>query len=183
MKALDRLLQRWRIKKAGKYIPHGARVLDIGCHQGELFHILRDLDLRGVGIDPEIKENTRIGSVDLYRGTFPTDEDINRPFDVITILAVLEHIPEGEVAEFAAACATNLKDDGSIIITVPALLVDRILAVLVRLRLIDGMSVDEHHGFQPEDVSKIFLRAGFTILERSKFQLGQNNLFVLQKST
>ena len=68
------------------------------------------------------------------------------------------------------------------IITVPAKAVDHILAVLRWLRLIDGMSLEEHYGFEPADTARIFAAPGFKLLHRSKFQLGLNHLFVFERT-
>src|SRR5579863_7080144 len=62
---LDRLLQRWRIRVALRELPRGARVLDIGTHDGTLFRLA---DACGVGIDPELAETAAIPGVTLVKG-------------------------------------------------------------------------------------------------------------------
>ena len=46
---------------------------------------------------------------------------------MITMLAVLEHVPEDAQAELAAACERILKPGGRVVITVPSPQVDTIL--------------------------------------------------------
>jgi hypothetical protein len=52
MRNLDRVLQRWRARVARPWIPAGAQVLDVGCHQGEFLHSLGDHIGPSVGLDP-----------------------------------------------------------------------------------------------------------------------------------
>ena len=74
-----------------------------------------------------------------------------------------------------------LRKGGYIVITVPSLLVDKILAVMLFFRIVDGMSLEEHHGFLPADLPNIFVPEGFKLKKQQKFQLGLNNLFVFER--
>jgi hypothetical protein len=60
--------------------------------------------------------------------------------------------------------------------------VDRILAVLKFIRLIDGMSLEEHYGFEPRGVPSLFSVGEMELVKAGRFQLGCNNLFVFRKS-
>lgn len=180
MKALDRALQRWRIARAAPYIPHGARVLDVGCHRGELLERLRSRIAAGVGVDPALEAPLERAGMRLVPGSFPGDVELEPGFDAITMLAVLEHIPRRRLAAVPRACEELLNPGGVVIVTVPSPWVDRILAVLLGLRLIDGMSLEEHWGFDPSDVLPLFGERFETVAAR-RFQLGLNYLFVLRK--
>jgi hypothetical protein len=94
------------------------------------------------------------------------------------MLAVLEHVPADDLDRWTAACRDSLGADGIVVATVPAPVVDRILGVLMRLRILDGMETGQHHGFDPEDAITSFEHAGFALVARRRFQLGLNNLFV-----
>jgi 2-polyprenyl-3-methyl-5-hydroxy-6-metoxy-1,4-benzoquinol methylase len=181
VKALDRFLQRWRIAKARRYIPTGACVLDLGCADGALFRQLRPHLSKGVGIDPNLNHTVHADCWKLIAGRFPEDLGDEGPFDVITMLAVLEHIPPRHQHQLAIDCARLLKPGGCIVITVPAPSVDRILGLLKMGRLIDGMSLEEHYGFNPSDTASIFSVGGLRLATTRKFQLGLNNLYVFQK--
>ena len=181
MKALDRLLQRWRIAKAGPYIDDGARVLDVGCADGALFRQFGGRIGEGVGIDDDLDSNVKTAKTELIRGVFPESLRDQPPFDVITMMAVLEHVPTERQDLVAQGCYDYLKPGGFLVITTPSPAVDYLLDALKFLRLIDGMSLEEHYGFEPSETLNIFGRRGFRCVRAKKFQLGLNNLFVFQR--
>lgn len=182
MKQLDRFIQRWRIRKAAAFIEPGASILDIGCADGALFRLLPGVG-DSVGVDPDLERPATLPpNVQLYAGFFPAVLPQPRQFDVIVMLAVLEHIPTERLEALARDCAAHLKRGGRLIITVPSPFVDYILAVLKWLRLIDGMSLEQHHGFEVESTPGIFTPHGFTLIVRTGFQLGLNTLFVFERN-
>ena len=65
--------------------------------------------------------------------------------------------------------------------TVPSPKVDAILDVAIRLRLMDGMEAEQHHGFAPKAILSVYRDVGFDVVTEKRFQLGLNNLFVLRK--
>src|SRR2546423_8396559 len=181
MRSLDRILQNWRIAKARPFIKKGARVLDVGSSDGTLFHRLGQHIAGGMGIDPTLNQTTNLGSIPLIAGYFPKDMPPVEPFDAITMLAVLEHFPEASYAEVSSGCSRFLKAGGRLIITVPAPAVDQILKVLKAVRLVDGMSLEEHHGYDIRHTAKIFSPPDFRLLTHQSFQLGLNHLFVFER--
>jgi 2-polyprenyl-3-methyl-5-hydroxy-6-metoxy-1,4-benzoquinol methylase len=181
MKFTDRVLQRWRIAKVRPFIPPGARILDIGSADGALFQSLPPVAEGSMGIDPTLKANITVAGRPLVAGFFPKDMPVAGPFDAITMLAVLEHFPATEYAELRRGCAQYLKPGGRLLITVPSPAVDHILAVLKFLRLVDGMSLEEHHGYETSQTTSIFPAPDFRLVKQKKFQLGLNNLFVFER--
>jgi SAM-dependent methyltransferase len=181
MKALDKYLQRVRINKAKKYIKKGDSVLDIGSVDGIMFEKWEGYISHGVGVDPTLKETIKTDFYQLYPGYFPNACPKGIKFNAITLLAVLEHIPTSEQKSLAENCHQYLKEGGRLIITVPSPQVDQILEILLKLKLIEGMSLEEHYGYKPEDTEQIFSSPMFKLLKKEKFQLGLNNLFVFEK--
>jgi SAM-dependent methyltransferase len=182
MKLLDRILQRWRIRKARPYVAAGSRVLDIGCADGELFRRLPGI-ADGVGVDPDLPDSLApAADTRFLRGMFPAVLPDGQPFDVITMLAVLEHVPPDRQHALALDCARHLKPGGYLVITVPSPAVDYILAVLRFFRLIHGMALEQHYGYEPAKTGEIFSVGGLELVASRRFQLGLNNLFVFKKT-
>ncbi len=182
MKALDRFIQRWRINQARRFIPDQARVIDVGAHEGELFEALGEKLQWGYGVEPLCAAARLRDKYMVVPGYFPAQRPPEGSWDAVTLLAVLEHVPTSEQPALAAACHEVLKPGGRVIITVPAKAVDHILAALRFLRLIDGMSLEEHYGFEPADTLRIFAAPQFRLLHRSRFQGGLNHLFVFERT-
>jgi SAM-dependent methyltransferase len=178
---LDRILRGWRFMKARRFIQPGAAVLDVGCLDGALFDYLGERLGFGVGIDPVAPPGAGGARYRLIRGKIPESLPVGETFDVITMLAVLEHLPESLVEDLARRSVDLLRSGGRVVITVPSPSVDRLLHLFIRLRLMRGTAVHEHHGFEPSSVPAIFAKAGFHPVVRKSFELGFNNLFVFAK--
>jgi hypothetical protein len=182
MKKLDIYLQNMRFKKAKQWIRKGESVLDIGADDGIMFEKFRGYISRGTGIEPVLETPIIRDTYKMWPGYFPDAVPAGETFDAITMLAVLEHIPLDVQQQLGVNCAKFLNPGGRVIITVPSPQVDMILDVLGTLKLIDGMQLHEHYGFKPEHTLEVFNVPGLTLLHRSTFQFGLNNLFVFEKS-
>jgi 2-polyprenyl-3-methyl-5-hydroxy-6-metoxy-1,4-benzoquinol methylase len=180
MRIGDYFIQWWRMRVAARWIPSGCRILDIGCHQGEFLTFLGDRIAPSVGIDPLYQAKHELKQHQLLPWEFhegmPFEEN---SFDVITLLATLEHMQKKDMV--AREVKRLLTPGGRVVITVPDLMVDKILEILLALKLVDGMSLDEHHGFLPEEVPDIFLPEGLKLIKLQKFQLGLNHLYIFER--
>jgi 2-polyprenyl-3-methyl-5-hydroxy-6-metoxy-1,4-benzoquinol methylase len=179
---LDRFLQRWRVRVALSHLPPGADLLDVGCYDGVLMSSALALlegrrPRRAVGIDPIAPEG--VTGLDIRRADLTSAGLRDGEFSCVTLLAVLEHVPDAPA--FARDLARVLAPGGRVIITVPSPRVDAILAVLGALRLVHGMSLEQHHGYDPRRTNAVFEGAGFRLIKHRTFQLGFNNLFVFEK--
>jgi SAM-dependent methyltransferase len=178
MRALDRFLQAWRIRVAARWIPVGASVLDIGCFHGELFERLGGRLGPSVGIDPLATARETAGVRLLpaaFSGSLPFDD---QSFDAVAMLATLEHIADKE--PLARECRRVLRPTGRVILTVPSPVADMVIDRLVAVGLLHGMSLEQHHGFDPRLTPAVFVPHGFRLEHQSRFQLGLNNLFVFR---
>ena len=176
---LDRLIRDWRIAQAEPYVRDGERVLDIGCLDQTLLRRVAGRVRQAVGVDP-LAEPEEKGNIRILKGVVPGSVVLPAgSFDCITMLAVLEHIPDTEGV--ARECARLLAPGGRVVITVPVAQVDHVLSGLRFLRLIDGMSLEEHHGFDVKRTGPVFEGQGLRLSVSKWFEFGLNRLFVFEK--
>ena len=183
MKAADLLLQRWREARARPWIVEGADVLDVGCHEGSFLRSLGGRARRRVGMDP-LAGPAAVASPGLEIIAERCDPPLSFPdgsFDAVTMLATFEHVPDDAQAPLIRELHRVLRPGGRVVLTVPSPRVDAIVDRLIRLGIADGMSLDEHHGFDPASTDRVFGAQGFRLLHRGRFQLGLNHLFVFEK--
>jgi len=178
MTKLDLFIQRKRINVAKRFLWPGARVLDLGCGDGALFKQLPEV--WGIGIDPTLPAMIELPNAKLLPGRFPEDTATESEFDCVTMLASLEHLPHLVRSQLGADCYRALKPKGKVIITVPSAKTDILLSVLKTLRLIDGQSLEEHHGYDVRETPQLF--SPLQMISQKQFQLGFNNLFVFEKA-
>jgi 2-polyprenyl-3-methyl-5-hydroxy-6-metoxy-1,4-benzoquinol methylase len=182
MKKIDYILQGERIRQAKKFIK-GDSLLDIGCHFGEIFeNILKTKKITGDGIDGVLKEIIYHEYYSLFPGYFPKDFPLEKKYDNITLLAVLEHIPIEELKKYPELLSNYLNDKGRVIITVPSKKVDAILEILLFFKLIDGMDLEHHQDFERELIKEIFTQNNFNLIKEKRLELGLNILYVFEKN-
>jgi len=168
------------MRVSAQWIPKGSRVLDIGCHQGEFFKFLENKIAPSIGIDPLLQTDVHLDQHHLLPWVFSDVLPFQaHSFDVISLLATIEHMDnQGTLAKESWRL---LRPGGRVVITVPGEFVDNILDVMKRFGFVDGMSLDEHHGFKVDELPGFFNNEGFSLLTWKKFQLGLNNLFVFER--
>jgi hypothetical protein len=180
LRLLDREIQLLRFRAASKFVPSGSRLLDIGSADGAWFKFLGDRIAKSVGLDPNAADRTTPEGHRLVKGTLDTVV-LDESFDCVTALAVLEHLNDGELAEFGRQVRSCTTDDAVMVATVPSPAVDRILDVGIRLHLLDGMEAEEHHGLDAGTIPEVLAETGWSLRNRTTFEFGLNNLFVLQR--
>ena len=180
MRIGDHFIQLWRMRVAARWITKGSRILDIGCHQGEFLKFLGEKISPSVGLDPLYQSNGNfeghlLSAKEFHEG-MPFDKN---SFDAVVLLATIEHIENK--AAIAREAGRLLRSGGHVVITVPSLFADKILSIFLFLGIVDGMSLEEHHGFLPEELPGIFEPHGFKLKTLKKFQFGLNNLYVFER--
>jgi 2-polyprenyl-3-methyl-5-hydroxy-6-metoxy-1,4-benzoquinol methylase len=181
LRPADRAIRALRIRAVRPFVPAGSRVLDVGCYDGSLFAALSDRVASGVGLDPALLAPRDDGRFRYLADTFPSDAIDEERFDVVTMLAVLEHVPDTDIPTWAEACSAALTPDGIVVATVPDPRIDGLLHGLTRLRLVAGMSADEHHGADPMSMPNAFAAVGLGLRIHRRFELGLNHLFVFER--
>lgn len=178
-KPLDEVLEYLRFTKVEPYIPESATLLDIGAGDGNFLRYLNGHLQSAVGIDSHLKQKVEFRTCHLVPGVFPYDFKAELVFDVITMMAVAEHIPMKVFPDVAQACWKYLKPGGQVIITVQHPRVEGLLNLLKDLRIVKGFSMHEHYGFDPECLPEIFNE--WTLIKKERWGFGCNNLFIFQK--
>jgi 2-polyprenyl-3-methyl-5-hydroxy-6-metoxy-1,4-benzoquinol methylase len=105
-----------------KYVKDNQKILDIGCGNGRLFSILKDRKIDYLGIDncTELINIAQKRYKDYSNSKFKVKDllkiDFNKKFDLIFIIAVLQHIPSKELRlEVLKKAKKALKSDGYLI--------------------------------------------------------------------
>ncbi|MBT3407297.1 class I SAM-dependent methyltransferase [Candidatus Woesearchaeota archaeon] len=100
----------------------GQSILDLGCGDGRMCYELKDENLDLLGIDLEenailfaraFSPNVKFKIEDIYK------MKLNKKFDAIILLDVLEHLYPKEIPKVLKIIKENLTEKGKLIITVP----------------------------------------------------------------
>lgn len=176
---VDHFVARLRFRAAYPHVRPGSRVCDLGCGlEAAFLNYAADRVASGVGVDDQVQNGAagRFQRVHAdIRAALPLQSG---QFDHVVMLAVLEHLPQPEPVLREAH--RLLVPGGSLILTWPSAIVDPILNVLHRLRLVsDEMESDEHQKRIPVDALQQMLeRIGFRRFLHRRFEFGLNNLMV-----
>jgi len=181
MRWTDYFLQNWRGRVAEKYICSGDVLLDIGCYDGSFLARTQNTVSWAVGLDiilpPNLPVQVRNKLIlsDISSG-LPFSDKV---FDVVSLLAVFEHLQDNDLV--IQELYRVLRPGGRVILTVPGNQVDRVLDLLIAVGMADGMSLEEHHGYEAGETPILFKSHGFIMQKWRRFQFGLNNLFIFNK--
>lgn len=99
---------------------HPLTLLDVGCGDGRLIYMVKSLVPRISGIDLSERATAfaRAFNPDIE---IACDEvaTISRKYDWVTLIEVLEHIPDDQMRLYVRNIARVMKDDGRLLISVP----------------------------------------------------------------
>jgi len=180
---LDHFIAKMRFRAAYPHIRRGSRVLDLGCGlEAAFLEYAADRISEGVGLDDQVNlvahGRWRRIRADLY-SPLPLPDG---QFDHVTMLAVLEHLPD--LPPVFREAHRVLAPGGSLILTWPSAMVDPILAVLHGIGLVsDEMESDKHQRRIPvPKIQEILRGVGFQAFLHRRFEFGLNNLMVATRS-
>lgn len=180
---LEPLLRSLRLRQVIAEIPPRSIVLDIGCgRQAAFLHAIAPKINQGFGIDFKV-ENAQVGNIK----TFQTILDDQLPFgdnyfDVVTMLAVLEHIEyEKPILE---EIYRVLKPNGKLVLTVPSVWAQPVLEFLAfKLRIVDQGEILDHKRYYDRRRLRTVLTidSPFRNFHHRYFQFWMNNFCTVVK--
>jgi len=178
---LEGFLARQRGKMANRLIPEaarGGRILDIGCGSYPLFLTQTEFaEKHGIDRTPNTAQPDGIHLHDhdvSQSPALPFDAD---HFDVVTMLAVFEHLDRPTMAGLASEIYRVLRPGGCYVVTTPAAWTNPILQALSRLGLVSEEEIDEHEPlYGLREIRSIVCTAGFADakITMGRFELGLN---------
>lgn len=155
---INKFLQNRRFKQVRPFLI--GDVLDFGGNRGELRKFVRG-DYLLVNYDYSAMSNAR--------------------YDTIVCLAVIEHIDMTEVFKIFCKFKNILKKKGIIFLTTPTKAAKPILEFMAFMKIIDKASIVEHrHYWSKKEIYALAEKNGLIIKKYKKFQLGFNQLAVLE---
>jgi ubiquinone/menaquinone biosynthesis C-methylase UbiE len=176
--ALDMFICRWRSGVARRQVRPGDTVLDFGCgHQAMFLRSVQEWIKHGVGIDYDADAGQPAPNIELRRFHFKDRLDFpDATFNVVSILAVLEHIPLGQVDVLFREFSRVLAPGGRILITTPTPAAKPVLDFLAfKLHVISEPEIADHqHYYSESDLEALAGRHGLKVTTYRKFLFGFN---------
>lgn len=157
-KFLEKFLQNYRFKKVKPYLV--GDVLDFGGNNGELKKLVR-------------------GKYLVVNHDYSVMKDVH--LDTIVCLAVVEHIKPSDVVKIFHKFKKILKKGGIIFLTTPTKLAKPVLELLAFCGVLDKENIAEHkHYWTKNEIYDLANRTGFVVKRYKKFQIGFNQLAILE---
>lgn len=174
---LEPILRWMRLQRVISNIPKNSIILDIGCGSSATFLKTVSPQIKqGFGIDFKV-ENAIFDNIKTTR--LQLDDRLpfaDRSFDIVTMLAVLEHI-ENE-AKILQEIDRVLVPGGKLIITVPSIIARPVLEFLdYKLKIVSEAEIRDHKRYYDRAKLRNVLidSIGFEQFHHQYFQLGMNN--------
>ena len=178
---LDKFLAEQRYKTARKQIKFAhqrGRILDIGCGCYPLFLTTVDFSEK-YGMDKTVQADKVAKGITLINHDFENKERLpfkDDFFDVVTALAVFEHIEPKNLVRLHKEIYRMLKPGGMYIMTTPTFWTNGLLRFLAGLGLISDVEIKDHKGsYNRFDILSILQRADF---QKSNLRFGYFELFM-----
>lgn len=148
---LEPLLARLRTQRANQLIPQelrAGRILDIGCGSYPYF-LAHTAFKEKFAVDqlPMPRETAHRNRIEFFElnlnqePRLPFEADY---FDVVTLLAVVEHLDPESMAALFKECHRVLKTGGMVVLSTPAAWSDGLLHAMARLNLVSAEEIHEH---------------------------------------
>lgn len=180
---LEPILRGLRLKRVTPHIPRKSILLDVGCGTSATFLKAISPDIKqGFGVDFKVEDTqfSNIKTTQLKLNKSLPFEDTS--FDVVTMLAVLEHIEKEQ--EILKEIYRVLVPGGKLIITVPSVWSQPVLEFMAyKLRIVSEAEIRDHKRYyNREKLKKVLIEDnGFQEFNHQYFQLWMNNFCTVIK--
>jgi ubiquinone/menaquinone biosynthesis C-methylase UbiE len=182
---LEGFLAKQRCRMANSLISPAHRkgsILDIGCGAYPFFLLNTEFSNK-YGLDKVMAEisNNLIYGRDVNLINYDVEKENTLPFsdeyfDVVTMLAVFEHIEPERLPQMIGEIHRILKRDGMSIMTTPAEWTDMLLRFMAKLKLVSPVEIEEHKdAYSHAKISALLHEADFS---KEKMRLGYFELFM-----
>jgi SAM-dependent methyltransferase len=181
--ALERFLRRRRLRRVDPYVPEGGVLLDLGCGwEAALLRHAAPRIRRGFGLDPKVDPAGLPANVQVVRRRL---EAVPWPLpeprvDVVSMLAVLEHLDEEHTAVVLEEARRVVRPGGRLVLTVPTPSARPVLELLAyRLGVVNADEIRDHKVYYDRRrLAAALARRGWDVEAYRRFQLGWNSLCV-----
>lgn len=180
---LEPILRKLRLQRVIKHIPSSSILLDIGCGTSASFlKTISTKVTKGVGVDFKVNpiKTQNIETIQLKLDSQLPFEDSS--FDVVTMLAVLEHIEYEQ--DILKEIYRVLVPNGKLILTVPSVWSQPVLEILsYHLKIISEAEIRDHKRYYNRSKLRqaLVANAGFTEFRHQYFQFWMNNFCTVVK--
>jgi 2-polyprenyl-3-methyl-5-hydroxy-6-metoxy-1,4-benzoquinol methylase len=173
---LEQMLARKRANQANRLIPshlRKGRILDIGC--GSYPYFLANTSFKekfAIDQAPILEQAASRFQIDHY--TLNLNEEPRLPFEtnffhVITLLAVVEHLDPGSMADLFTEVYRTLQPGGMVVMTTPAAWSDGLLHTMAHIGLVSAEEIHEHvYAYTLPLIGWYYGQAGFK-MQKIKF--------------
>lgn len=169
---LEAFLAKKRAEMVDKLIPsslRSGRILDIGCGTFPFFLMNTEFEHKyaidktaGMGMQSFLKNRVNIMNHDIENEKeLPFDSEY---FDVVSMLAVFEHIEPAKLDGILKEICRVLKCTGLFVLTTPASWTNNLLKVMATLNLVSQIEIKEHKAaYNPKWISSLLQEATFSV--------------------
>lgn len=180
---LEPVLRTMRLRRVMPHIPAQSVLLDIGCgHSASFLKAISHHIKEGFGVDFKVQE-TQFGNISTRQlrlhDQLPFEDN---SFDVVTMLAVLEHI-ENEKA-ILQEIQRVLVPGGTLILTVPSVWAQPVLEFLAyKVKIVSEAEIRDHKRYYTRDRlhRSLVEKSSFEAFYHQYFQLWMNNFCTVAK--
>lgn len=165
---LEPFLARMRAQKANRLIPrakHDGSILDIGC--GTYPYFLSHTTFKSKFAIDQNHPSVHIPDIEWHKLNLNYEPNLpfsDNFFDVVTLLAVVEHLNPINLDKLFIEIYRVLKPEGSLILTTPAAWSDGLLHFMAKVGLVSHEEIDEHaYVYTLPLLGWYFGRAGFSM--------------------